>query len=296
MVYVFSAAILALSLAGLALTHRRRVQKERQAAQREREISERLAATHHQLKALAEDGYRVVAPDQRGYSPGARPTEVADYAMGNLVADVIGMADELGFERFHLVGHDWGGAVAWVTSMRHPERLLSLTVVSTPHLAALSLARNDPASGQAQRSSYMKRFAEQGSEQDFLANDAAGLRAIFGGAGLSADEIQVYVDALGTQEAMRAALNWYSAMVSSSTGGLAPIPALAAGGRTDDLPTLYVWSTADPVFGREAAEATADFAAEPYRFEELEGIGHWIPEQAPELLNALLIEHLGAER
>src|SRR5207244_639881 len=84
----------------------------------------------NQLVALAVAGYRAVAPDQRGYSPGARPADVGEYRVERLVGDVLGFADALGVERFHLVGHDWGGAVAWQVAGRHPERLLTLTSLS----------------------------------------------------------------------------------------------------------------------------------------------------------------------
>jgi pimeloyl-ACP methyl ester carboxylesterase len=84
-------------------------------------------------EALADAGYRVLAPDQRGYSPGARPAAVRDYRMPELVADVLAVADRAGARRFHVVGHDWGGAVAWHLAARHPERVATLTAVSTPH-------------------------------------------------------------------------------------------------------------------------------------------------------------------
>lgn len=99
-----------------------------------------------QLAALGSAGYRAVAPDQRGYSPGARPAAAEAYAMSNLVSDVIGMADALGREEFHLVGHDWGGAVAWVTATRFPRRVRTLTVLSTPHFAAFGAELADPES------------------------------------------------------------------------------------------------------------------------------------------------------
>jgi pimeloyl-ACP methyl ester carboxylesterase len=136
----------------------------------------------------------------------------------------------------------------------------------------------------------MKRFAEQGSEQDFLASDAAVLRGIFAGAGLSDAEVQVYVDALGTPAAMRAALNWYSAM---GTGPGRPVPTPAAVSGSAPLPTLYVWGPEDVAFTRAAAEGTRDFARVPLRFEVREGGGHWVPEEAAQVLDALLLEHLG---
>ena len=213
----------------------------------------------HQIRALAAAGYRAVAPDQRGYSPGARPLADEDYAMAHLVGDVVGIADALGRPSFHLVGHDWGGAVAWVVAARHAERVLSLTVCSTPHYAALGESWSDPESEQTRRSGYMKGFRADGAELSFVENDAARLRGIFRGAGLSEDEIQVYVDALGTPDAMRAALAWYRAMGSSSRPpSTSPAGAAAAGsnsGRGIRPRTLYVWSTGDPAFARAPASA-----------------------------------------
>ncbi len=87
----------------------------------------------HQLEALGAAGYRAVAADQRGYSPRARPREIAAYHPERLVEDVLGMADALGVDRLHLVGHDFGGLVAWHVAARHPDRLATLTVVTTPH-------------------------------------------------------------------------------------------------------------------------------------------------------------------
>lgn len=107
----------------------------------------------HQLAALARAGYRAVAFDQRGYSPGVRPAGVGGYGPEELIGDVLAVADALGWPRFDLVGHDWGSAVAWMTAAADPGRLRSLTAVSTPHGAALVQAlRDDP--DQRRRSAY----------------------------------------------------------------------------------------------------------------------------------------------
>jgi pimeloyl-ACP methyl ester carboxylesterase len=237
-----------------------------------------------QIEALAAAGYRAVAFDQRGYSPRARPSEVEAYRWPELTADVIGVADALGMDRFHLVGHDWGGAVAWQVAGRHADRVRTLTVVSTPHPAAMGLALAGKVGGdQPQRSGYITLFREPDSQDQFLANDAQVLKMFYAASGMPEGRADPYLAALGTREALGAALNWYRAADLTVTDGLGPITA----------PTLYVWSTEDPALGREAAEATAEFVEGPYRFEVLDGVGHWVSEQVPERLSELLLDQIG---
>lgn len=238
---------------------------------------------NRQVPALVDAGYRVVAPDQRGYSPGARPTEQSAYRSLRLVDDVLALADAFGAERFHLVGHDWGGAVAWQVAGRHPDRVRSLTVLSTPHPAAFGVAlAGEGGSDQASRSGYMDFFRTEGSEDVMLADDAGLLKLVYLGSGLTEDEAAPYLAALSTADALRAALCWYRAADITLVDGLGPIVS----------PTLYIWSTDDVALGREAAEASERFVDGPYRFEVLEGVDHWVGEHAPEAVNALLLEHL----
>src|SRR3954451_14739753 len=116
---------------------------------------------------LAGAGLRVVAPDQRGYSPGARPAGVESYTTDQLAGDVVGLADALGIGTFHLVGHDWGAAVAWVTAVRHRDRLRTLTAVSVPHLAAYGAALRSDAD-QQQRASYIGLLRQPGKAEHVL--------------------------------------------------------------------------------------------------------------------------------
>lgn len=235
-----------------------------------------------QLPVLAGMGFRAVAPDQRGYSPGARPEEVGAYAIRELVSDVVGMADALGHRRFHLVGHDWGAAVAWFTALAHRERVVSLVPISVPHPLAFQEALRSPSGQQARMSGYMQTFRSEGAEAMFLRDDAAFLRAIYQGAGLEAADVRAYVDVLGTAEALGAALNWYRAMeLGSLTLSTTPIR----------MPTTYVWSTDDVALGREGAELTEKYVEGPYRFVVLEGVSHWVPEEAAERMNEILREH-----
>jgi pimeloyl-ACP methyl ester carboxylesterase len=234
----------------------------------------------HQLQALGAAGFRAVAPDQRGYSPDARPAEVGRYASTALVADVLAIADEIGGFSFHLVGHDWGAAVAWQVAGRHPHRVRTLTILSVPHPLAFSEALRDASSDQAQRSSYFELFRSDEAADAFLSDNAALLRRVF--EPLDPADVEPYVEVLSEPGAMQAALNWYRAADITLVEGLGPIT----------MPTLYVWSTEDVALGREGAEATAAHVEGPYRFEVLEGVSHWIAEQAPERTNELLLEHL----
>jgi pimeloyl-ACP methyl ester carboxylesterase len=265
----------------------------------------------NQIPAVAGMGFRVVAPDQRGYSPGARPEGVAAYAIPNLVADVVGMADALGQERFHVVGHDWGAAVAWSVGLAHPDRVISLVALSVPHPDAFSEALRSTTGDQAQRSRYFQFFASDTAVATFLADDAARLRELYMGGGVLSDEdVQTYLDLLGEPTALQSALNWYGALTlggggggrrggGRGTGGAAggaPAGGASAGGDPAGvtpigMPTMFVWSTEDTALGREGAELTEKYVEGPYRFEIIEGVGHWIPEEAADRLNELLREH-----
>ena len=233
-----------------------------------------------QLDALARAGHRAVAPDLRGYSPGARPPAVADYGLALLAGDVVAIADALGFDRFHLVGHDWGAAIAWEVAGTHPERIISLTAVSVPHPTAFALAlANDP--DQQSKSQYIGFFQQAGvAEQTLLANDAAVLRGIYGNGPASA-HADDYVALLSQPGALTAALNYYRALgLTSSTGARTTVP------------TLYVWSSGDTALGRYGAERCGDYVDGPYRFAIIDGVSHWVPEDAADELSALLLEHV----
>ena len=236
----------------------------------------------HQIPVLAAMGFRVVVPNQRGYSPGARPQNVEAYSMPHLVSDVVGMADGLGHDHFHVVGHDWGAAVAWYTALAYPNRVRSVTAISVPHPFAFGEALQSPSGQQASMSGYMETFRAADAEERFLENDAAFLRTIYSGSGNSASENQVYLDLLGSRDAIGAALNWYRAMAVQS-----PMPPLTP----IRMPATYVWSSDDFALGREGAELTEKYIEGPYRFVVIDDIGHWIPEQAPGQLNDALRQH-----
>jgi pimeloyl-ACP methyl ester carboxylesterase len=240
-----------------------------------------------QLEALGGAGFRAVAPDQRGYSPGARPAEVEAYATEHLVGDVIGIADALGVERFHLVGHDWGAAVAWATAITHPDRVRSLVALSVPHPDAFRRAlQGEGGSDQSSRSGYVEFFVSDGAAETFTANGGEGLRNMYAISGLGDGDVQPYIDVLLQPGAMQAALNWYRAgfVGGNDRPPLGPCR----------VPTMFVWSTEDGALGPEGARWTEQYVEAPYRFEVIEGIGHWIAESVPDQLNALLLRHLAS--
>ncbi len=220
------------------------------------------------LPALAAAGYYAVAPSQRGYSPGARPAADADYTLDHMVGDALAMATALGAQRFHLVGHDWGGAIAWTIAAQAPARLKSLTVLSTPQLDAFAAAANDPVSPQREMSGYALVFATPGIANVFMSGGpdyfALGLVAF----GLPLDQAEVYARALGNATALNAAMAWYR---------VNPVPPTQQIG-VDTVPTLYAWGDLDFAFSADAAHSTGRYVDAPYRFVELAGVNHWVTE------------------
>lgn len=238
-----------------------------------------------QLPALAAAGYRAAAPSQRGYSPGARPdtAEKSNYRLDRLIADAMDVAAACGdaHARFHLVGHDWGGTIAWGVADLHADRIASLTILSRPHPNAFNRALNLPDGEQVRRSRHHKAFLEPDAGQRLLANDAQWLRARLANSGVPAEAIERHVAVLGNAPAMEGALAWYRA------GG-----AIRAAREMIRVPVLYIWGDADDTVGRAAAEGTAEFVSGPFQFEILPGVGHFIADQAPDRLSELLVAHL----
>jgi pimeloyl-ACP methyl ester carboxylesterase len=224
------------------------------------------------------EGYRCVLPDQRGYSPGARPSDPEAYRLPRMVEDALGILDALGLERAHVVGHDFGAAVAWQLAARHPDRVRTATILSVPHPRAMIEAlRTDD--DQRQRSAYMRTFAQPGYDQVLLADGAALLRSFFS----EAVDVEPIVAAASEPGALAAWLAWYPGQRLEDLGDT---PAVT-------VPTLHVWSDGDVALGRAATDATREWVTGPYRLEVLEGVSHWIPEEAADRVGGLLREHLG---
>jgi pimeloyl-ACP methyl ester carboxylesterase len=239
----------------------------------------------HQLAPLASAGYHAVAFDQRGYSAGARPEGVTAYATRLLMDDALAVADACSAERFHLVGHDWGGQIAWLLAAHYPDRVKSLTVLSRPHPAAFAAAmRDDPA--QAERSSHHRAFLDPGTTERLLAHGARSLRRSLSSQGVPDADIDAYLEVLGQPAALEAALNWYRAAAARGTGlAAADVPQVS-------VRTLYVWGDKDATVGEAAARGTASWVSGRYRFEVLSGIGHFVTDQAGERVTELLLGNL----
>jgi pimeloyl-ACP methyl ester carboxylesterase len=240
-----------------------------------------------QMPNLAAAGYRPVAPSQRGYSAGARPDtrDPANYAFDHLMNDAMSIVEACGDagDRFHVVGHDWGGSIAWGIADRYPERVASLTVLSRPHPNAFNHALAAPDGEQKRRSSHHWWFLEADATARILADDARWLRERLKANKVPEAEIAQYLAVLGNPDAMEAALTWYRARGAIR----APIGVVT-------VPTLFIWGNADDTVGRMAAEGTREFVAAPYQFVELPGVGHFAVAQAPDGVNALLLAHLAA--
>jgi pimeloyl-ACP methyl ester carboxylesterase len=238
-----------------------------------------------QVTALADMGYRALAPSQRGYSKGARPDprDASHYHIDRLMDDAMAIvaASGHGDKRFHLAGHDWGGSIAWGLADRHSERIASLTILSRPHPNAFNRALQMADGDQAHRSRHHKAFLEPGAADIVLADDAKWLRERLVANGVPESAIEAHLAVLGNKPAMEAALAWYRAR-GAIRGPLGPIR----------VPTLYIWGDADDTVGRIAAEGTHEFIAAPYRFEVLPGIGHFVADQSPDRISELMLEHI----
>ena len=237
----------------------------------------------NQISALGEAGFRAVAPNQRGYSAGARPATIQDYAVPRLVEDIVGLADAVGAERFHIVGHDWGAIIAWAVAVAAPARIISASPVSVPHPDAFARVLGDPTSCQPEASSYFDVFVQPDSEDNFVANDNAGLRGFF--AGIEEDAVEDYVQVLGSKAALGSALNWYRANIADrQVSG----PAMGV----VRVPTMFTWSDGDTALCIDGAELTEEYVDAPYRFEVIEGVSHWIPDLATDQMTELLLDHI----
>jgi pimeloyl-ACP methyl ester carboxylesterase len=238
------------------------------------------------VPALVAHGYRVIAPDQRGYSPKARPTRDEDYAVIYMANDAVALADALSARAFHVVGHDWGGGVAWLVARLVPERVMSLTVLGTPHPDAMKAALADQTSCQHEASAYFDNV----TRPDAAARLRVDPNSVVPDIDLDPLPNQdAYRALLADEAALDAALAWYRANIADrkfTAVGLGPVT----------TPTLLVIGANERFFCADAAAGSASFVSAAFELVTLPNVGHWIPEQAPEALIAGLLPHLAAQR
>ena len=227
-------------------------------------------------------GYRTIAPDQRGYSPGARPRPRLAYRPSELTKDIVELIRVTGLGPVHLVGHDWGALVAWELAAERPDLLRSLAALSVPHPGAF--ARAMFTRSQRRKSRYMLFFQLPWLPERQLTSGKTWERSLRA-TGMSSEAAARDAGRLRERGAARGALNWYRALVFSSPRALRA---------RITVPTLYVWSDGDKAIGAQGVALTPRFVTGPYTFEVLEGVSHWIPDEAPEQIDALLSRHFVA--
>jgi len=233
-----------------------------------------------QVDALAKAGGLALAPDMRGYGLSDAPEGVGSYAIGELVEDVAGIITAFGRTEAHVAGHDWGAIVAWFFASRHPEMTKSLTALSVGHPAALAAAGRED-EDQRSRSRYIALFLQEGKAEEVLSEDGyRRLRAMFAlgpnPEAVPRAVVDHFVRSLSRPGRLTAALNYYRANFSSGAEWAALAQQV-----TVTAPATLLWGDQDPALGRRGAEGTARFMKPDYRFEILEGAGHWLQFERP---------------
>jgi pimeloyl-ACP methyl ester carboxylesterase len=236
----------------------------------------------HQVPALVEAGFRVVAPDLRGCGDSSKPPEVDEYKLLRIVGDLSTLLRNLGIPRAHVVGHDWGAATAWL--------LAALMRAKVDHLAVLSVGHpnvfHTPTLEQRQKSWYMLLYQFEGVAEELLRrHNWALFREGIGDEG----DLEHYIENFSRPGALRAALNWYRANRHPSAE-LEPPPRLPF----VMTPTLGIWGARDGAMTEEQMVASAGFVQGVWRYERFDDSGHWIPLDEPDRLNELLVSFLGS--
>jgi pimeloyl-ACP methyl ester carboxylesterase len=235
----------------------------------------------NQVPALVDAGFRVVVPDLRGYGGSDKPADVESYAIPFLAGDVLGVLDHLGIDRAHVVGHDWGAALAWA--------IASLAGDRVDHLVALSvgnpLAFRDAGLAQREKSWYMLFFQFRDIAEEWLSrNGWANFREW--SSHPDVDEVIADLEANGS---LTPALNYYRANLppKSWVGPPLDLPPVAA-------PTMGVWSSGDFALTEAQMVDSAKYVTGPWRYERIDGPGHWVQLEAPDAVNRLILDFLPA--
>jgi pimeloyl-ACP methyl ester carboxylesterase len=235
----------------------------------------------YQVPALVDAGFQVIVPDLRGYGLSDRPTEVESYSIPFLVGDVLGLLAQQGIEKPHVVGHDWGAAVAWAMASLVPDRVDHLVALSVGH----PLSFRSVGIEQHQMSWYMLLFQFEGIAEQWLSHDGW---ANFRTWSRHPDSDGVIAD-LERTGSLTPALNYYRANVPPEVLIAPPLelPLVAA-------PTLGVWGSTDFALTEKQMTGSASYVTGPWRYQRIEAVGHWLPLEAPDSVNELLLDFLPA--
>jgi len=236
------------------------------------------------MDLLVKKGYRVIAPDQRGYSPKARPTLIKEYTLKHTVSDVLAIANAYKLKRFHLVGHDWGSSVGWAFIAEYPEKIYSWTSLSIPHMKAFQEAyRND--FDQQEKSKYIGFFNMPFFPEFYMSfNNYKNLRKVWKVHG--DEEIDAYLNVFRQRGALRSALNWYRANIGNRRK-----PSDYIQFENVEVPTLFIWGNMDMAIGRKSVELSEKYMKGPYNFIELYA-GHWLIQEEFDKVSNAMIKHL----
>lgn len=237
-----------------------------------------LALWRRVIPALLEGGYRVIAPDQRGFGESSAPRGVRHYRIEHIVGDALALLDSLGVDRAHVVGHDWGAVIAWFLAGEHPERVRTLTAISVGHPRAYANAGLE----QKRKGLYTFFFQLRGVAEWVLSrNGFANFRKWV----RNYPETDQWIRDLSRPGRLTAALNWYRANFRRIlTGRHPPCP----------VPTLGVWSSRDFALAESQMTGSEPYVTASWRYERLEGASHWIPLEVPEQLSDLILDFFRA--
>jgi len=250
----------------------------------------------HQIADLAEDHF-VLAPDQRGFARSSKPEGVTNYTPDKPVADMIALADRFDLKRFTLVGHDWGGAIAWMAALNHPDRVARLIIINAPHPFIFQKSMFDDMA-QREASQYIRAFRNTDLEKHI---DSIGLSAFFDGSFMRhtdfekvKDEKPIYLEQWGQPGAMTAMLNWYraSTLLVPAMDETPERPAFLDGPFPPlKVPTLVIWGLGDKALLPVQLEGLEALVPD-LTLEKLEGVGHFAPWEAPEKVTGAMREWL----
>jgi pimeloyl-ACP methyl ester carboxylesterase len=254
-------------------------------------------AWRHQLDALADAGYRVVAPDMRGYNRSSQPTGVDSYAPEKLVGDVRGLVEHLGYARADIVGHDWGGAVAWEAAIRDPDIVRRLAVLNAPHPTLYrDLLKRSPE--QLLKSWYVFLFQVPWVPEQLLKADdyrivEEMLTETAAPGAFTEREVQRYKDAMARSGDMSGPVNYYRATARETLRDevLALLPDAVERNGHVDVPTLVIWGEQDQALSVGLLDGLDEWVPD-CRIERLPDASHWVQADAPEEVTDLLCDFL----